>query len=361
MSENWRTAREQLRTAFATGADRVAGRLRLRAEDIVLNATMLGSVGVGKTTLLASMYERFTHVVGSAIDLNIVPERETSRILSSYVTTLKELPTNLVVSKALDGTAKVRHYAFEVGTTGRAPAFTLRFTDYPGRYLLPDRYEDQSRVEAALADSDVVLIAVDTPALMHDNGRFHEMINVPMVVTDEVKRLFGASPEPRLIVLTLLKSETYLGSPEAADRLIETVKERYRPLLDFLAAGEMRARAGCVVAAVQTIGSIRLFKVDTDDRGRPTFQFRSTQIGGTYAPLDTEQPLRYLLRFVINKYRTDGRPVLRGVWDHLSGAEARLISAVEEFARECKTSGGFAVVQDHALLHAPAADTPWRR
>src|SRR5664280_870566 len=143
----------QLRRALAQGGDRVAGRLKLRAQDIVVDATMLGSVGVGKTTLLASMYERFGHVIGD-VDLDVIPRPETSRTLSSYIATLKELPTSIKVTAALPGTASVRHYRFAVGAKGRPAASTLRFTDYPGNYMLPRDYHDRAAVEKALTASD---------------------------------------------------------------------------------------------------------------------------------------------------------------------------------------------------------------
>ncbi len=44
-----------------------------RGEAAIIDVTMLGAVGVGKTTLMASMYERFDRVIGTT-DLAVRPQ-----------------------------------------------------------------------------------------------------------------------------------------------------------------------------------------------------------------------------------------------------------------------------------------------
>lgn len=334
--------------------DRLAAGIQPRGE-VVVNAAMLGSVGVGKTSLLASMYERFSHVIGP-VDLDIRADPDTSRSMNSTIATLKELPTAVRVTAGVPGTGKVRHYRFDIGARGRAAAFTLRFTDFPGAYMLPEHYADREKVQEALVSSDVLLVAIDTPAMIEHSGRFHDIINTPLTVLDEVKRLLVESAEPRLIILTLLKAESYLTSPAAIDKLAKLVTEKYRPLLDHIGGEGVRHRVGCVLASVQTVGSVRLLSVDPANPREPIFHYRATGIGASYDPVDTDQPLRYLLRFVINKYRADGRPLWRSIWERMNGVDGRLVAAVDTFARGCKTTDGFAVLQDHPLLQTP---TPW--
>ncbi|WP_027341628.1 TRAFAC clade GTPase domain-containing protein [Hamadaea tsunoensis] len=329
-----------------TGAAQPNGR-------IVINATMLGSVGVGKTSLLAAMYERFGHVVGN-VDLDIRPESETSRTLGASVAVLQRIATmnSIRVHVGMEGTGSVRRYRFDIGGKGWPAAFTLQLTDYPGRFMLPAAYADHDVVEQILVDSDVVLVAIDAAAMMEQDGAFHNVTNTPLVVLDEIKRMLAASPEPRLIILTLLKCETYLATPDGTDRLVKKAIEKYRPLLDHIRGTDVRGRVGCVLTSVQTIGSIRLLRVHPDEKGEADFEYRSLGYQGGYKPIDTDQPLRYLLRFAINKYRYEERSRFAAIRDLITGVNSRLAAAVDEFALGCKTTDGFEVLQDHPLLYS---------
>jgi hypothetical protein len=132
--------------------------------------------------------------------------------------------------------------------------------------------------------------------------------------------------------------------------MLARVKSEYRPLLDFIADSDVRDRVGCVLTAVQTIGPIRLISFEVDPDGKASYQFAANSLDAEYAPVDTDQPLRYLLRFVINKYRRENRPWYIGMWQGLRGVDQALEEAVDVFAAGCKTTGCFAVLQDHALL-----------
>lgn len=325
--------------------------------NVVIQATMLGSVGVGKTSLLAAMHEQFGKVVGKA-DLDIRPNGDTSRALGIAVAKLEELPTEVRVTAALEGTANVRHYEFDIGVPGRPAAFTLQMTDYPGRYLLPEPFQDREVVESTLANSDVILLAIDTPALVERDGKFHKTINASTVVTDELRRLLPRRPdEPVLLILALLKCETWVTTPADRARLIRNVKEHYKPLLEYIGSPGIRDRVGCVLTSVQTVGSVRLLRTEVrvaaDGTEFPVFRFCASELDAKYAPVDTDQPLRWLLRFVINKYRSEARPTWRRVWEWLNGVDERLVASVDTFAAECKTSDGFEILQEHPLLMTP--------
>jgi hypothetical protein len=321
----------------------------------VINAAVLGSVGVGKTTLLASMYGRFLEVIGS-INLDIAPGWETSRDFQGLINKLQRLPTSVKVKEALDGTADISHYTFNVGLTGRDPAFALQFTDYSGRYLGPDFFPDRDEVRQTLIDSDVILVAVDAAALMERGGAYHKAVNSDIQVTDEIKSLLRTSDRPRLIILTLVKSETYLETPQSTAAFIAKVKHAYRPLLTDIAKEGIRDRVGCVLAAVKTIGPIRVYDVDVTKPDELVFKFYATRPQAVYAPEDTDQPLRYLLTWVINRYRSE-RGLLDRARDWAYGLDDDFVAAVDEFAAGCKDSGPVVVLQDHKLLHAAR---PWR-
>ncbi|GAA1004368.1 hypothetical protein Aple_082770 [Acrocarpospora pleiomorpha] len=322
--------------------------LGARGEAAVIDVTMLGAVGVGKTTLLASMYEQFGNVIGTA-DLALVAERATSVTLQGYINDLHRVTDTVRAKDGLAGTGEVREYLFQVGRKGRPPLFDLRFTDYPGKYLISPEIDGSNMFDRAMNRADVVVVAIDTPALMERDGRYHNFVNAPGIVIDTIMRMVSIDT-PRLILLAPLKCEKWMATPDGANELADRVHHAYRPLISQLGGGAVRARTACVLTPVQTVGSVIFTRLEEEQTGHPIFHFRLKKAGLKYAPMDTDQLLRYALRFIINKYRTNDRGLVKTLWESIIGTDLALVNAVYEVAKDCRTSGGFAVVQDHPLL-----------
>ncbi|TYB64902.1 hypothetical protein FXF51_20905 [Nonomuraea sp. PA05] len=327
---------------------KITGRI---GQDAIIDVTMLGSIGVGKTTLLASMYERFGQVIGTT-DLQVTPtDRKTSVSLQGYIEDLRRIADGLRVQGGIQGTGELRDYAFDVGRKGRAPLFKLRFTDYPGKYLLNPDNSDDEKLQRALERAHVILVAIDAAALLERNGRYHNLINIPQIVTDEIKRMLQVRMD-RLIILAPLKCETYVEKPPGAQELKAKIIDEYRTLLNYIGSGELRERVGCVITPVQTVGSVVFHRLEEDPQHlNPVFEFRVKAVGARYAPLHTDQLLRYALRFVVNKYRdSDHRGVMRAWWERAMGTDAAMVEAAREFAAGCKSDDGFGVLQSHPYL-----------
>ena len=85
--------------------------------------------------------------------------------------------------------------------------------------------------------------------------------------------------------------------------------------------------------------------------GHPIFHFRKTDYNAVYSPQDSEQPLRYLLRFLLKCYydeRSKGFwvPLLRRLFD----TDKYLKEAVNIFAKDCKVTDGFEIISGSDLL-----------
>ncbi|SDL94153.1 TRAFAC clade GTPase domain-containing protein [Nonomuraea jiangxiensis] len=320
-------------------------------EEAVIDVTMLGSVGVGKTTLLASMYEQFGQVIGTT-DLQVTPvDHPTSVKLQEYIEDLRRIAHGLRVEGGIPGTGEPKEYAFGVGRKGHNPLFTLRFTDYPGKYLLGSQRTDGEMLQRALNRAHVILVAIDVPALMERNGYYHTMINKTQMVTDTIKRMLQRDMA-RLIILTPLKCEKYVTTAAGRRELKARIDEEYRPLINHIGSGDVRGRTACVVTPVQTVGSVVFHRLEEDPQQRnPVFHFRLKEVDASYAPLDTDQLLRYALSFVVNKYRDNAhRGVLRTMWERAIGTDTVLTRAVDQFGAGRKSDDGFAVLQTHPYL-----------
>lgn len=208
-------------------------------------------------------------------------------------------------------------------------------------------------IQRALTQADVVVVAIDAPALIEMDGKYHKRINTPQVITDAIFRMLRVN-KSRLIMLVPLKCEKYVSTSADAQRLAAKIEEAYRPLLNHLRSAEARSRVACVLTPVQTIGSVVFDRIEENeqDKDRPfEFVFRARSYGASYDPRDTDQPLRYALRFIVGKYRATAGPA-RAIYQRLMGTDDALVGAMQDFGALCKTTGGFSVLQDHHYLHS---------
>lgn len=269
-----------------------------------LRITMLGPRGVGKTSLLASMYNEFDAAVQNIGGLTLVPGTETSRILSERLAELKRqtevLSSTYDGGAGVSGTAVSREFLFELGLIAKPTELKLVFDDFPGGFVANQPQKVLNFIEKA----DVIALAIDAPALVEQKGRWHETINAPRQITDLLKQALQPLDETKLLLLVPVKCETYLQSSKQAGELLATVKEKYNPLLSFLKTGKLLDLVAVAITPVQTLGTVRFDRIEKTDEGIK-FYFRKISSQNTYAPMYVEEVLRYTLGFSIKKYLDD--------------------------------------------------------
>lgn len=314
---------------------------------------MLGPRAVGKTSLLTAMYQEFqTNLNSSHLKLGV--DNETAAILQERLIDLKNLVRGgsgvpqTSGEVGLDGLRK-RSFLFRLGKAGQAPSMELRFKDYPGGFLSSQaNAEERGFVQHLVFQSAATLIPIDAAALMESNGQWNEWANRPMEVTEFIKTGFENLQSPRLVILAPTKCERYMQEEDGPERLLDRVKEEYDELLSFLASDSLRDKVAVAVTPVQTVGELAIARVDVENR-TPRFTFRPTR-RARYAPADCEQPLRYLLSFLLRMHIEHRR---WGAFDFLRSwfnLDTHLRQAALEFASGLKTSNGFALLQGRQLV-----------
>jgi len=323
-----------------------------------LKITMLGASGVGKTTLLASMYEQFGATTEQA-NLHLQPDIETAAILERYLGQLKSLTYEFRAderNKGIRGTAatagpeSLPSYIFDLGRKEK-PFLRLLFRDYPGGYILPGDVAGRRFVHKLLRECAVVIIAIDTPAIMELNGRWHPLRNRPDEILSLFRDAYENLNEPKLVIFAPVKCETYAKDEASAENLIWRIKNKYAPLLEFLQQPIRADKVAVVTTPVQTLGCVVFWKIEVENFNKPRFFFRKTSFDAKYSPQDSEQLLRYLLRFLLNAYLQDRRWPIFDTFRKIFNPDTELKQAVESFAKGCKKTGGFSILQGHHLLN----------
>ncbi len=344
-----------------------------------LKITMLGPRGVGKTTLLTAMYEQFEENIGK-INLQLTPDEESSAILQERLIELKSLVDSPECMGGIQGTEgdpdDLRSFIFGLGQKGKKPSLQLRFLDYPGGYhgakATPEKREF---VKKLLTECVAVIIAIDTPALMEGKGKWHDTINKPQQITDLFKRYYSDLKSPRLVIFAPVKCEKYIQNEKSSKELSQRLENGYENLFNLFKTGSLAANIVTVITPVQTVGGV-LFSIIETDNNIPKFKFEKAKFDTVYCPKDSEQLLRYLLRFLLSLHITELREqsvnafksnffgfliswlvddiylqsVVAIIRDQF-GLDEHLKQAVREFASDCKKSDGFKVIQGQKWLN----------
>ena len=313
-----------------------------------LNITMLGSRGVGKTTLLASVYNEFDSTVKN-IGLTLTPTLETSSILQQRLSELKQQAGEFTATGGLDGTNTPKDFIFNLGMIGSSPELTLVFKDFPGGFIKNNPGEVKKFVDQA----DVILLAIDAPAMMESKGRWHEKINTPQIIADLFKQVLPnlqKTTKTKLLILVPVKCESYVQSDNDSKNLLRTLKDSYLSLLNLLKDDSLLDKIAVVVAPVQTLGNVRFTRIDIDS-DEPRFFFRKISQHVAYQPADVEQILRYTLSFVIKKY-LDDMNFFQRILSIFSNVSSKFEDAVRKMAGSGrKEENGFEIIQGRQLLN----------
>lgn len=311
-----------------------------------LKIAMLGPTAVGKTSLLAAMYDQFENI---SRDLEIKPHEATKPILERRLERLKNSveEDTIKVGKGLPPDTSRRSFMFDFGEIGAPPALSLEFQDYPGEFITKGDRQDLETVKSLIQSSVAIIIPIDTVALMERDGQHHEYFNQTQKVYDLCKYFYEDLQSPKLIIFAPIKCESYIHDPK---RLRYRVEEGYARLFNKLSNDKLLTKIAVVITPVQTVGSAYFSRIQYED-GMPILRFRKKDSNDKYKPKYSEQPLRYLFRFLINlhmKQKQEKRWNLPRI--SLFNRDSSLKDAIKEFAYTTSISDVSIVVQGSNLL-----------
>ena len=151
-----------------------------------INVAMIGASGVGKTTLLTSMYNEFNNNLSNENNLQLMADDNTQKRLDKKLGFLtSQINDNtIVMAQNLEGTQEVEEFNFILAKDLNDNAkIKINFKDFPGGYI----HDNKNEVRDIIEESDIIMIPIDTAALMEQKGKYNELINNISTITSLLK------------------------------------------------------------------------------------------------------------------------------------------------------------------------------
>jgi len=277
-----------------------------------IRIAMVGPSGVGKTSLLAAMFNTLQDEICS-LDCQLLADSPTTNALQSRLTELKGLAEGgikIQKNQGVGGTATATEYNFDLVFDSDSQ-LRIQFIDLPGGWYTGG--EGYKKADEILAKSQVTLLAVDSVALMQNNSLFHEIANAPLQIKTAFGRALHSFDPHHALIIVLMRAESYRNQLK---ELYSRTREAYKTFLPILKVnyrGE-RIQLPVYLTHVETVGCVTVNSVKIIDDTRIEAKFIRNE--GGYSPKFCERPLRLVLREAFqrkHKEVIDGRTF----WDIL--------------------------------------------
>ena len=226
--------------------------------------SVLGQSGTGKTTLLSSMYKQFERVLPGGF---FPRGKETFTALNTAWKQLITSATDLSpeFSSAIQGTEDLREYTFTL--KGKSEEADVTFYDFPGGWMNPydeAQADNFSRVVDIVRKSSAIIVAVNTPCLMEEDGRYRDKAAI-----DEIEYIlrtsFSEEAAAKLIAIVPIKCEKYTRTPEGVNALHERVSKEFASTFGLMDNPAYSGRLSVEVIPVQTAGNAEFMEFMIQD------------------------------------------------------------------------------------------------
>lgn len=326
---------------------------------------MVGGRRCGKTSVLAAMKANFEEQFAETAITMSYADMDTLSILEEKNNEMKEYflgSANRTFSPDSNPTAEMMKYSLSVGIKDRKDNMQVDFLDYPGEWLTDK--EHKKLLLENMKKSQVLMIAIDTPHMMEEGGKYNERRNFCHITGEIIKMALEQSRPQRMLVLFVpLKCERYLNDHDM-DSVIAATMQSYEELIRYL---KKYPKYEVAVTPIFTLGNAQFSRFERENgeiKINPQF---GTPEKAIYCFPDTssekpepqycEQPLVYLLAYLMYSSERNKRNKLKSPVDRLMERVIEIIfkqSSPEDYQeqrkvllKKLKTSGeGYRILQN---------------
>lgn len=192
----------------------------ITGQHIQLKVCMMGPRGVGKTTILTSIFHDSDAKLNkdglyfSAVGETALKLEEGYKKLAEI---FKEIPDeNATPLPGIDASKGVTEFQFKLGLKGdvahkdKRASVGLTIKDFPGEFV-NENHPEHGQVIQFIKESQVIILAIDAVHLMEENGKYNENRNQSSYMCNKISTILKQldSTERKLILIVPLKCEKY--------------------------------------------------------------------------------------------------------------------------------------------------------
>ncbi len=280
-----------------------------------INVMMIGGRRCGKTSVLAAMQNCFESQLGGFTPFVIGPsDGATLDVLEEKRNEVREYFLRRGEQRTFtpdsNPTLDVSKYPFYIKLKDSSDSIKINFIDIPGEWLENNDHHDT--IKALMEQSRILLVAIDTPYLMEEDGLYNDRRNRCFRISEMVKNVGFADTDKGagLILLIPLKCERYLNDGRMEEVSVKA-KDAYQQMLQYVKQpGNKGERSLCQVAVtpIFTMGGAAFDRFERDGDMEIIIEphYKTPQNAIYYFPDMTkkepepqycEQPLLYVLEF----------------------------------------------------------------
>lgn len=272
-----------------------------------INICMIGPSGVGKTSLLATMYKTLQSSLGGKFRFEPL-NKDAFIILKDKYTSLQKMVDKPACTRVVNtdtGTPFIQEYLFGldyVADNGKKTNLTLvNFFDTPG--AMTSRMDEE--LESRIRESHIIINAIDAGVMMKADKLNAEQYNGYSDVQRLLDTCAFSDEDNKLVIFTMIKAETWImdrGNPKHVEAdvnyLLRKFGEHCQCLVDLFP--ESAARLG-IFCPVETLGCVEFSMVTKDERGDQLVHYKKT-VGKKFSPRHVQLPLYFALRFALAEW-----------------------------------------------------------
>lgn len=292
-------------------------------KDGIYDIAVIGARGTGKTSLIASMYGLFNDQTALHGLQLVAADPRTTQYLSESLGRLEMISSEIVVREPGIGSnpLEFKDLEFDLRVVGKDKrCVRIRFTDYPGEWTAVNQ-----DLRERVGGSPVVLVAIDAPALMWEDGKLNGLWNTPRLISQALSDwLDDKSTGKQLVMFCPVKCESWVQDEASQQQLEQRVKAQFKSATGAL---ERHPKTRVLYSPVQTTGSLRHNRFDKLPNGDLESKFLGTP-NGRYAPQWVLNPLISALAAVGDQVGTD-----ETLWDFIWRRNSMLKKMAGEFYR----------------------------
>ncbi len=305
---------------------------------------MIGPDGVGKTTLLATMYHELAHIDDNS-GFTLMAAADTEKDLQEAyekLSTIVTQPTFTPTGPLLQGTAGIVERHFHILFNGNQEADFI-FCDIAGGIIrASEENQDIIEFKEKLQQAIVIINVIDGSALVESDEELARNKNEPQHIYELLQPVLQQDQPAYLILFVITKCEAWLKNEVSQEQLEQAFTTQYQMIINLI---ETQTNSVAVLIPVKTLGCVEFTHVDYRNPNEMIF-VRKPNL--PFQPQHTDQPLRYALAFALlqhNRNRSKWRKFMRWLWNEELAFQNALIQFAEARHRNFKIYGNASLIE----------------